>query len=133
LIYFESPTVFVAWDEECWAVLATVRQGATLVDFQTSSNKGLELLILKGSQQWLADLRLQPPPALEYTEWHVKHWRPRARAAGLKRVAVVVAQDTLLPTFLHRLNTEKREGDAQVAYFRHLDDARAWLRVYRHD
>jgi hypothetical protein len=128
MTYFETPTITIAWEEECRAVRVQVRQAATLADCQMALDKGLVLMVSMKAHNWIADTRFRFETGADFVIWVTKDWRPRALAAQLKHMAYVVAEEVEQP-WVHRLRVVRKDK-IPTAYFHHLDDARAWLRVY---
>jgi hypothetical protein len=60
-------------------------------------------------------------------DWIVEEFFPRALAAGLRRVALVIPKNDLAMTTVDQLMHRLPAAEVEVAYFPTVDEARAWL------
>ena len=60
-------------------------------------------------------------------DWMAQNWMPRALAAGLRRMALVIPKSALAHMNLEQMLSKVPRSVLQVAYFATVDEARAWL------
>jgi hypothetical protein len=126
-VYYAAPGVAtVRWEPESELVLVVWEGWSNSKEFAALLAAEIEALTEHHGSRLLADCRRQRvlSPADQARD---SEWLPRAIAAGLKRLAIV------LPTSgLATMNIRDRLGKApgttlEIAYFDGVDEARTWL------
>lgn len=127
MIYKNYPFITIHWDEEINAVMMEWTKFAVSAHFRRALNDGLDLLIEKGSQRWLADLRGLGPVGPADQKWSNEDWFPRAIAAGVTRMALVAPKTTLSRMSVDTIMERVGEVNLATHYFDSVADARQWL------
>jgi hypothetical protein len=126
---FDIPgVVSLRWDPGSRSVFVVWAGRATPEDF--SSLLSAECSALKSYQaaNLLADCTRQPPLDQDAQDRADREWLPRARAAGLKRFAIVLPNDRdAAVNVMDRLGRVSRE-ELEVGVFQSVDAAKEWLR-----
>jgi hypothetical protein len=129
-VYFNRPGVaVVTWDPTLRTVYIDVQGWADLTELAAVLEAGLQALTEHHGSQWLADARNVKVISQPDQDWIVQEFFPRALAAGLKRIALVIANERAMTTvdqLLVRLTAAKFEA----AYFPTKDKARSWLNTF---
>lgn len=121
----EIADVTVSWDEPSQAVLIQLYgyiEGETM---RQPCNKALDLMISMRSSRLITDSREMKALTQEDQRWVDDDWRPRARAAGLRRNAILVPKSAVAKLTVTAI--VKKFDAVQFAYFSELDEARKWL------
>jgi hypothetical protein len=95
MIFFESRVASVEWRADISAVELRWKTFAKGDEFKEALNKGLELAQMKGAKKWLGDTSQMSAIAPEDQQWSNTDWFPRALAAGLQKMAVVMPKSAL--------------------------------------
>jgi SpoIIAA-like len=118
----------VKWDADSQAVHTEWHGWANPTEFKAVLEAGLAAMKEHGGSRGLSDTRLHKAIQQSDQEWIDRDWFPRAMDAGLKRVAIVVAQSALVQMNIERvLKTPGAKLD--VEHFATVDAARTWLRL----
>lgn len=129
--FFDTKCMSVQWDEVERCVQLRWKGFAQGDEYRTGMNKVLELLTARKASRWLIDAREMSVVTQTDQGWMMRDWRPRAIAAGLKKVAVVMPSSAIAQMSIHRMENNLKDPTDQViatAYFPSTDEARAWLR-----
>ncbi|HXC77641.1 MAG TPA: STAS/SEC14 domain-containing protein [Candidatus Acidoferrum sp.] len=118
----------VKWDPESQAVYTEWRGWANPSEFKAVLEAGIAALKEHRGSRGLSDTRLQKAIQQSDQEWIDRDWFPRAMAAGLNRVAIVVAQSVLVQMNIERVLTTAPSAKLDVEHFATVDAARKWLR-----
>jgi SpoIIAA-like len=118
----------VKWDAESSAVYTEWHGWANPAEFKAVLEAGLAAMKEHRGSRGLSDTRLQKAIQQSDQEWIDRDWFPRAVAAGLKRVAVVVAQSVLVQMNIERVLKTAPSARLEVEHFATVDAARQWLR-----
>ena len=127
-VYFSrSGVAVVTWDPTMRAVYTEAQSWADPSEMAAVLEAGLQGLTEHGGSRWLADGRNMKVIKQADQDWIVQEFFPRALAAGLRRIALVIPKNdramTTVDQLMHRLPGAKVE----VAYFPTVDEARSWL------
>lgn len=115
----------VSWDAPSHAVLIRIWGYIEGDSLRLPSNKAIELMILKRSSRLITDSREMKALTQQDQRWIDEDWRPRARAAGLRRNAILVPKSAVAKLTVAAL--VKKFDDVQFGYFSEEDGARKWL------
>jgi hypothetical protein len=127
-VYFDLPGVAsVTWDEEGRFVHVEWRGWANPTEFSALLDAEVAALREHRGTRMLADCRRQKGLTAADQDLANDNWLPRALAAGLKRVAVVVPSSGLAAGNLRERLDKARPGSLEVAYFATPDEARDWM------
>lgn len=130
-VYFNRHGVAVVmWDPTLRAVYTEAQGWADPSEMGALLEAGLQALTEHAGSRWLADGRNMNVIKQADQDFIVREFFPRAVAAGLKRIALVIPKNELAMTtvdqLLHRLPAAKVE----VAYFPAVAEARSWLNSF---
>jgi hypothetical protein len=127
-VYFSRYGVaVVTWDPTLQAVHTEAQSWADPSEMAAVLEAGLQALTEHGGSRWLADGRNMKVVKQPDQDWIVQEFFPRALAAGLKRIALVMPTSGLAMTTVDQLVGRMPAASAEVAYFATLDEARSWL------
>jgi len=127
-IYFNEPGVAsVSWDADDKLVLVEWTGWADSAEFAALLDAEVRALREHASSRLLADCRRQKVLRPEDQEEADREWIPRALAAGLKRFAIVLPTSGLAATNLQDRLGKVPSAIFDIAYFKEVDEARAWL------
>jgi hypothetical protein len=132
MIYYEQPFIRITWNEDVQCVEVEWRSFAFGEIYRESMNKALELHQLKGCPRSLSDMRKASVIVEEDAQWINEDWLPRARAAGLSRIAVVLPASVVAQMQLDQLNRKGGQKDAEklgmaIEFFKDYATARSWV------
>ena len=116
------------WDPESQAVYTEWRGWANPTEFKAVLEAGLAALKEHRGSRGLSDTRLQRTIQQSDQQWIDRDWFPRAMAAGLKRVAIVVAQSVLVQMNIERVLKTAPSAQLEVEHFATVEAARQWLK-----
>lgn len=128
MIYFDEKYLTVRWDAAYRCVVMAWKSYATGPQFRTGLEKGLELVKKKAAKNWLADMRKMGVVSPENQKWSNEDWFPRAIAAGIKKMALVVPASTLAQMSVDSIMSKVEGASLETAYFDNIEDAQAWLK-----
>jgi hypothetical protein len=127
-VYFSCYGVaVVTWDPTLQAVHTEAQGWADPSEMAAVLEAGLQALTEHGGSRWLADGRSMKVVTQPDQDWIVQEFFPRALAAGLKRIALVIPKSGLGMTTLDQLVHRLPAANLEVAYFATVDEARSWL------
>jgi hypothetical protein len=127
MIHFDAPYGTISWDEATQCVHVEWKGFVHGEMIKTVLNTALELFETKDTDRWLADMRRIKVFDEEDSRWVNDVWFPRAIEAGVRRMALSVPDSVLAQMSLKRLMKRVDEGELETAYFRTLEEAKAWL------
>jgi hypothetical protein len=127
-VYFSRYGVaVVTWDPTMRAVYTEAQSWADPREMAAVLEAGLQGLTEHGGSRWLADGRNMKAIKQSDQDWIVEEFFPRARAAGLRRIALVIPKNDLAMTTVDQLMHRLPAAKVDVAYFPTVDEARSWL------
>jgi hypothetical protein len=127
-VYFHAPGVAsVRWDGEGQLVLVEWEGWANSTEFAALLDAEIHALRQHHGSRLLADCRRQKVLNPADQDRANLDWLPRALAAGLKRIAVVLPSSGLAELNLKESLGKAPAGALDVAYFVTVEDAREWL------
>ena len=127
-VHYSAPFLPIHWDETNRCVWMEWKQFVKGKEFREGLDEGLALLRDKAATRWLADLRNLSALDVPDKEWSSLDWFPRAVAAGLRRMAIVLPGRIIPKMSVGDVMKKADLRDVEVEYFISLDDAREWLR-----
>jgi len=127
-VFYDRPGVaVVAWDPASLAVYVDYRSWADPAEFELLLDAGIRALAQHQGSRCLADCRNMKPVDPAEQQWVDRHWFPRAYAAGLRRMALVVPYGGLTRIHIEDLLGPVPGSDLEVAYFGTVESATDWL------
>ncbi len=127
-VYFNRPGVaVVTWDPTLTAVYVDVQGWGDLVELAALLEAGLQALTEHRGSRWLAEDRNIKGITQSDQDWIVQEFFPRALAAGLSRIALVIKNKRALAS-VDQLVGRMPAANAEVAHFATVDEARSWLK-----
>ncbi len=127
-VYFHAPGVAsVRWDGEGQLVLVEWEGWANSTEFAALLDAEIHALRQHHGSRLLADCRRQKVLNPADQDRANLDWLPRALAAGLKRIAVVLPSSGLAELNLKESLGKAPAGALDVAYFVTVEEAREWL------
>ena len=125
---FESPGVAVLrWDPGSGAVYIEWQGWADSTEFALLLEAGLRALKEYHGSRWLADCRNMKAVQQSDQDWLNSKWFPRALAAGLKRMAVVLPQRGLVTMNLKDIINRVPVNKLEVEFFATVEEAAGWI------
>jgi hypothetical protein len=127
-VYFDVPGVaMVGWEAATETVLVEWAGWADATEFTALLDAEIRALREHQGTRLLVDCRLQQVLTPTALDWADREWMPRALAAGLKRMAVLLPETPAAAADLKgRLGRVPKEA-LQVMYFDEVEPARDWL------
>jgi hypothetical protein len=127
-VYFNRSGVgVVTWDPTLRAVYTEAQGWSDPSEMAAVLEAGLQALTEYGGSRWLADGRNMKDVKHSDQDWIVQEFFPRALAAGLKRVALVIPKSVVAMKTVDQLVQRLPAAKVEVAYFPSVDEARSWL------
>lgn len=129
MLLFDKPWMLVRFDEPLQAVHLEWKRYAEGEEFRSGFNVGLDLLIKTRVSRWLGDCRLLGPMTQADQQWINQDWHPRAAAAGLRWVALVLPKAAVARLGLKYVIKRVEQAELAINNFTDIESARAWLRA----
>jgi stage II sporulation SpoAA-like protein len=127
-VYFNrSGVAVVTWDPTLRAVYTEAQGWSDPSEMAAVLEAGLQALTEYGGSRWLADGRNMKDVKRSDQDWIVQEFFPRALAAGLKRIALVIPKSVVAMKTVDQLVQRLPAAKVEVAYFPTVDEARSWL------
>lgn len=126
-LYYLTDRINISWDPTILAVLCGGEGFIDGEELRTGMDKGIELLIKRRSNRWLAEMKNRRVHTEEDQRWIVEDWTPRAVAAGLRYTAFVLPTSVISKMSLKRMSQIVTKRPLEMAYFDDLEEARRWL------
>ncbi|MEM9828986.1 MAG: hypothetical protein AAF944_00030 [Bacteroidota bacterium] len=101
---------------------------ATSEEFKMGLNKGLDLLVERNTENWLADLRKMDVIDSDDEKWSNKDWFPRALVGGVKKMALIPSEDIFNNMSVESIMNEVAGTGLVVHDFDDVEKAKTWLR-----
>jgi hypothetical protein len=125
---FEAPgVVTVGWYGPKETVHVFWQSAATSAELRAAAEAGIVTLTEHRGSNWCADCRAQGPISIEDKAWLDRDWVPRALAAGLERLAVVLPYEGFAKTTVEDIVDRVPETQMKRAYFKTVWEAGQWL------
>jgi hypothetical protein len=129
MLYFDKPWMAIRYDESLQAVHMEWKRYAEGEEYRSGFNVGLELLQQKRVSRWLGDCRLLGPVTQADQQWMNQDWHPRAVAAGMRWVALVLPRAAVGRLAIRYVIMKLNQAELAINNFDDLESARAWLRT----
>ena len=95
MVHWDSPHLTIHWDPDASCVHLEWKGFVHGEKGRTGLNMGLDFFKTKSTNRWLADTRQLRVVPEEDLKWINEDWFPRAIAAGVRRMALVVPESVL--------------------------------------
>jgi hypothetical protein len=129
-VYSDEPWLSIRWDNEHECVHSEWKAFATSAEFRAGLMKGLKAIQEKHSTRYLTDSRKVKVIVREDQQWVNETWIPVAAAAGLRRLAVVLADTGLGKMTVEEIvNLNDNERGVLSQTFTSVREAMKWLAV----
>jgi len=125
--HYESEFASVEYDRSCGAVVGRLREFTEGEPFREYMEAIIEALEVEGSDRVLADTS-QFDAALTQDDqvWSVQDWSPRAEAAGLDHMALVMPESVVAEMSVDSI-VDMADDTINRGLFDDVDEAREWL------
>ena len=125
-VYHDEPWLTIWWDPSCDCVHSEWKAFATSVEFRAGLMKGLEAIKAKKAISYVSDTRRVSVIIKKDQAWVRETWIPLAKAAGLKRIALVTGAPGLGKTTVVEI-VDKVDDELFMRRFDSVDDAFKWV------
>lgn len=126
--YFNHPGVaLVTWDRTSKAVITEWQGWANPSEFAAVLEAGLRAIKEHRSSRGLVDCLRQRVVQQSDQDWVNQNWFPRALAAGLTRLALVLPKSELAMMNIKDVLSKVSDTTLEIAYFSTVDEAIGWL------
>jgi hypothetical protein len=127
-IYFNRPGVaVVTWDASCQAAHVEWQGWADPTEFAGANDAIIRAMSDHHGSRSLGDLRKMKAIQQSNQDWAQNDWLPRIIAAGLRRMALVIAESGLAMMNVESILSRVPGTKLDVGYFATIEEARAWL------
>ncbi len=92
MIYFNTPSILIYWDNAVGCAVMKWKQDNGGDDFKIGLDKSLELIHMKGSKKWLADLSAVESISKKDQNWLNIIWSPKALQTGIRFMAFIIPE-----------------------------------------
>jgi hypothetical protein len=127
-VYFEAPgIVTVGWYSPKEIVHVHWESAPNSTVLRAGAEAGLVTLSENHGSRWCADCRGLGPISIEDQSWIDRDWFPRALAAGLKRMALVLPYEVFVERNVKDIVGRVPATQMERAYFKTVWEAGDWL------
>jgi hypothetical protein len=126
-VYLDEPWLLLRWDSEHRCVFAEWKGFATSAEFQSALLKALQVVRERRAASFVNDTRKLELVSDEDQIWLRYTWPQLAIDAGLKRLAVVIAQSGLSRMAIEDMFKRRRKNALQSRTFDSVADALKWV------
>jgi hypothetical protein len=126
-VYMDEPYLFIRWDREHKCVYVAFKSFATSVEFRAGTIKVIEAIQDRHAVALVSDNRKLEGISDSDQLWLRDTWTPMAEAAGIKRVAVVLAHQGLGKFVSELIISNLGETEFVTRTFESLSDANTWV------
>lgn len=130
-IHYEAPCATIHWEDDDRIVWVEWKATPDSASFRKVLDAGLELIVQKGGQRWLADCLKMGPVSVDDTKWANEDWTPRIIAAGVKWLAFVMPERVSASISVLGFLAEAGGATMDTMECGSIDDAKRWLREQR--
>lgn len=129
MIYYNEDFLEIKWDGNIDTVIMTWKAYVMGDLFRLGLNKGLELIELQKTGRWLADLRKMENLTIEDQEWSSNDWFPRAVKGGVRKMAIIIPENTMANMALKNIMNNVEGIDIETKYFSSFEEAYQWISI----
>jgi hypothetical protein len=128
-VFFNVPGVAVVkWDPTLQAAHIEWQGWANPTEFAAANDAIIRALSGHHGSRALGDCRSMKVIQESDQEWSSRDWFPRALAAGLRRMALVIPRSGLAAMNVRDILSRIPGTKLDVAYFATVEEARTWLK-----
>jgi len=126
-VFVDKPWLFMRWDHEHGGIFAEWKAFATSEEFRGALTKVIEVIRDRRAVCFINDTRKLELITDEDQRWILETWTPLAVAAGLKRIAIVIAHTGLSKMAVETMFKEQASARVESRTFDSLPDAMQWV------
>jgi hypothetical protein len=127
-VFYQRPGVaLVSWDLASQAVYINWQGWADSNEFESLLEAGIRALTEHRGWRCLADCRNMQTARQSDQQWIDRSWFPRAHAAGLRRLAVLVPYGGLTRMHVYDMLGSVPDTKMDIRYFGTVEKATEWL------
>ena len=126
-VYLDERYLLIRWDSDHGCVYAAFKSFATSVEFRDGAMKIIEAIRARRTAALISDNRKLEGVSDADQGWIQDTWVPLAEAAGLKRVAVVLAHSGLGKFVSEQILSRLTKEDFVTRTFDTLAAANKWV------
>ena len=126
-VFVDEPWLFMRWDEPSHGIFAEWKAFATSEEFRGALTKAIEIIRDRRARCFVNDTRKLELITDEDQRWILQTWTPQAVAAGLKRIAIVIAHTGLSKMAVEEMFKEQASVRVDSRTFDSLPDAMQWV------
>jgi hypothetical protein len=126
-VYLDESYLLIRWDSDHGCVYAAFRSFATSLEFREGTMKIIEAIRARHARSLISDNRKLEGVSDADQGWIQDTWVPLAEAAGLKRIAVVLAHQGLGKFVSQQIISRFTENEFVTRTFETLDAANKWV------
>ncbi|HEV2028617.1 MAG TPA: hypothetical protein VGS16_08820 [Candidatus Dormibacteraeota bacterium] len=123
----DEPWLFMQWDHERRGILAEWKAFATSEEFRGALTKAIEVIRERRAVCFVNDTRKLELITDEDQRWILQTWTPQAVAAGLQRIAIVIAHSGLSKMAVETMFKDQATARVESRTFDSLPDAMQWV------
>lgn len=126
-VFVDEPWLFMRWDHDSGGIFAEWKAFATSEEFRGALSRAIEVIRDRGAKSFVNDTRKLELITDEDQRWILQTWTPQAVAAGLKRIAIVIAHTGLSKMAVEEMFKEQSEARIESRTFDSLPEAMQWV------
>ena len=126
-VLVDESWLFMRWDHEQGGIFAEWKAFATSEEFRGALTKAIEAIRDRRATWFVNDTRKLELITDEDQRWILQTWTPQAVAAGLKRIAIVIAHTGLSKMAVETMFKEQASARVESRTFDALPDAMQWV------
>ena len=126
-VFVDKPWLFMRWHHEHEGIFAECKAFATSEEFRGALTKAIEVIRDRRAVCFVNDTRKLELITDEDQRWILEIWTPQAVAAGLKRIAIVIAHTGLSKMAVETMFKEQASARVESRTFDSLPDAMQWV------
>ena len=127
VVYLDEPWLSIIWDLQRACVYAKFKAFANSAEFRAGTLKILDAIRERHAGSLISDNRKLEGVAVEDQLWLRDTWVPLAVAAGIKRIAVVLAPYGLGKIASEEIISQIGETKFAMSTFESLSEATKWV------
>jgi hypothetical protein len=126
-VLVDESWLFMRWDHEHVGIFAEWKAFATSAEFRGALTKAIDVIRDRHALCFVNDTRKLELITDEDQRWILQTWAPLAVAAGLKRIAIVIARSGLSKMAVEEMFKEQAEARVESRTFDSLPEAMQWV------
>jgi hypothetical protein len=127
MAHYETEYARIEYDEHSGAVVGQTLEFAEGDDFREYMDEIITVVEKKGADKVIGDTsKFEGALTQDDQAWSVQDWAPRAEAAGVDYMALVMPSDVVAKMSVDSI-VEMADDSIERELFSELDEAKAWL------